>query len=84
MKKRKPANPPVTQPNRSHPSRTWPESSTPAHHPATGQVLSEVEDDSPYLPKQPRQKTRIKKGKPTVTIAPGLRSTRDVVIIRPK
>jgi hypothetical protein len=38
----------------------------------------------PYLPKQPRQKPKIKKGKPTVTIAPGLRSTRDVFINRPK
>ncbi len=84
MKKRKPANPPVTQPNRSRPSRTWPESSTPAQHPATGQVLSEVEGNSPYLPKQPRQKTKIIKGKPTVTIAPGLRSTHDVFINRPK
>lgn len=84
MKKRKQANPPVTKPKRSRPSRARPESSPPAYHPATGQVLSEVKDDSPYIPKQPRQKSKIRKGRPTVTIAPGLRSTRDVFINRPK
>ncbi len=56
----------------------------PDFHPATGQRLSEVEGESPDLKKTPRQKTKIKKGKPTVTIAPGLRSTRDIFFNRPK
>jgi len=83
MRKRKPANPAVTKSNRSRPPRNRTASSTPAYHPATGQVLSEVEGDSPYVPKRRRQGTKIKTGKPTVTIAPGLRSTRDVFINRP-
>ena len=84
MKKRKPANPTVTQHNRNRPPRKRSESSVPAYHPATGQVLSEVEGGRPYLPERPRRKTKIKKAEPTVTIAPGLRSTRDVFINRPK
>jgi hypothetical protein len=58
--------------------------SSPAYHPTTDQKLSGVDGEPPYLPKRARQKTRISKGKPTVTIAPGLRSTRDVFINRPK
>ncbi len=79
MKKRKPANPTVTLPNRSQP-----ESSTPAYHPTTEKVLSKVKEGNPYLPKRPSQKTKINEGKPTVTIAPGRRSTRDVFINRPQ
>jgi hypothetical protein len=84
MKKRKPASSAVTKTNRIRPPHNRPEPSTPAYHPATEQVLSEVEGDNPYLPKRPRQKIKAKKRKPTVTIAPGLRSTRDVFISRPK
>jgi len=58
--------------------------SSPADHPTTEQVLSGEKGKPPYLPKRPRQKSKTTKGKPTVTIAPGLRSTRDVLINRPK
>jgi hypothetical protein len=43
-----------------------------------------VKEGNLYLPKRSSQKTKINKGKPTVTIAPGRRSTRDVLINRPQ
>jgi hypothetical protein len=83
MKKRNPEKSNVTPSNRRRSPRNQPASSAPTGHPATGQVLSEVEGGSPYHPKRPRQKTKRKKKGPAVTIAPSLRSSRDVFINRP-
>jgi hypothetical protein len=81
MKKQKKAAPRSAKPPRSHSPTTRPEFSGPHYHPATGQVLSEVEGGSPYVPKKSRKKTKSKR---RVTIAPALRSTRDVFIDRVK
>ncbi|MGL5018754.1 MAG: hypothetical protein ACRDBP_11510 [Luteolibacter sp.] len=53
------------------------------NHPAISQVSSEIGGESSNLKNKSRQKAKIKKGKPTVTIAPGLRSTRDIFFNRP-
>jgi hypothetical protein len=53
-------------------------SSVPNYHPATGQILSETEDNSEYIPRKPRKQTG--KRKASVTIAPELNSSRDVFI----
>jgi len=58
-----------------------PKSPGPHYHPATGQILSEVSGGHPYVPKTPRNKSKTKR---TVTIAPALRSSRDVFISRGK
>jgi len=53
------------------------------HHPATGQLLSGAEGGRTNIPKQPPRKARTRSAEPSVTIAPGLRSTRDVSINLP-
>lgn len=57
---------------------------SPAYHPATGQLLTGAESGKTNTPKQPPSESRKKGAEPTVTIAPGLRSTRDVSINLPR
>ena len=57
-------------------------SPTPRYDPATGQILSEVEGDSPYLTKETKEKQN--KAKAAVTIAPTTGQGPDVLVHRPK
>jgi hypothetical protein len=56
---------------------------SPDCHLSIGQLPSEVEGGKPFLQKLPSRKTGVRKAEPTVTIAPGLRSTRDIIINPP-
>jgi hypothetical protein len=54
--------------------------STPRYHPSTGQIISPVEGDSPYVPKGRARKAS--RGRPRVTIAPSSGNGPDVRITR--
>lgn len=53
-------------------------------HLSTAQLPSEVEGGKPCPAKPAQRRTGTRKVEPTVTIAPGLRSTRDIIINRPR
>jgi len=78
MKKGKRTTSTVRKRKQNLPPPARPKSSGPRYHPSTGQVLSETEGDSPYLPAKRRKKARA-----AVTIAPSTRSGRDVFVHRP-
>jgi len=70
-----------TQPSsKSFPTRQKPAAPkpvSPRYHPATGQILSEVEDDQPYIP---RRRAEDRRRKPGVTIAPSTPNGPDVTV----